>query len=238
MKRVTAFFAFLLAAVVTASGQIMDPVSWSGTARQTAPGKYILSARADIEYPWHIYSLVLPDGGPMPTEFAFQGAGELFTLDGKTSEPVPEKSYDANFQMEIQWHSGVPVFTQQITVKDASVKSVTAEVTYMACDDTQCLAPETKTIVFQLPVTPDKPQEKKPAVKPSEKPTQLLKRLPSKRRLIIRHRMPEKRSWRFLRMAIRRTTRRWKCSRIRQKVIRLRGKLSLTEKTGRRQVMV
>ena len=128
MKRVTAFFAFLLAAVVTASGQIMDPVSWSGTARQTAPGKYILSARADIEYPWHIYSLVLPAGGPMPTEFAFQGAGELFTLDGKTSEPVPEKSYDANFQMEIQWHSGVPVFTQQITVKDASVKSVTANV--------------------------------------------------------------------------------------------------------------
>lgn len=179
MKRVTAFFAFLLAAVVTASGQIMDPVSWSGTARQTAPGKYILSARADIEYPWHIYSLVLPDGGPMPTEFAFQGAGELFTLDGKTSEPVPEKSYDANFQMEIQWHSGVPVFTQQITVKDASVKSVTAEVTYMACDDTQCLAPETKTIVFQLPVTPDKPQEKKPAVKPSEKPAQAVVETPA-----------------------------------------------------------
>lgn len=174
MKRVTAFFAFLLAAV-TASGQIMDPVSWSGTARQTAPGKYILSARADIEYPWHIYSLVLPDGGPMPTEFAFQGAGELFTLDGKTSEPVPEKSYDANFQMEIQWHSGAPVFTQQITVKDASVKSVTAEVTYMACDDTQCLAPETKTVVFKLPeivkgtAVSDKPQEKQPAVKPSGK---------------------------------------------------------------------
>lgn len=181
MKRVTAFFAFLLAAVGPASGQIMDPVSWSGTARQTSPGKYVLSARADIEYPWHIYSLVLPAGGPMPTEFAFQGAGELFTLEGKTIEPVPEKSYDANFQMEIQWHSGAPVFTQQITVKDASVKSVTAEVTYMACDDTQCLAPETKTIVFQLPVatapaesvvTPGKPQDKKQAVKPSEKPVQ------------------------------------------------------------------
>ena len=41
MKRVTAFFAFLLAAVVTASGQIMDPVSWSGTARQTAPGEIL-----------------------------------------------------------------------------------------------------------------------------------------------------------------------------------------------------
>lgn len=144
----------------------MDPVSWSGTARQAGDGKYILSARADIEYPWHIYSLVLPAGGPMPTEFAFQGAGELFTLDGKTGEPAPEKSYDANFQMEIQWHSGSPVFTQQISLKDASVKSVTAEVTYMACDDTQCLAPETKTIVFQLPApvkasaTPDKAQGK------------------------------------------------------------------------------
>ena len=180
MKRVTAFFAFLLAAVVTASGQIMDPVSWSGTARHTAPGKYILSARADIEYPWHIYSLVLPDGGPYAYGIRISGCGRSsFTLDGKTSEPVPEKSYDANFQMEIQWHSGVPVFTQQITVKDASVKSVTAEVTYMACDDTQCLAPETKTIVFQLPVTTDKPQEKKPAVKPSEKPTQAVVEAPA-----------------------------------------------------------
>lgn len=78
MKRVTAFFAFLLAAVVTVSGQIMDPVSWNGTARQTAPGKYILSARADIEYPWHIYSLVLPDGGPMPTGIRISGCGRTF----------------------------------------------------------------------------------------------------------------------------------------------------------------
>ncbi len=149
MKRLIALFA-LLAFAWSASGQVMDPVSWSATAEKAADGQYVLKARAVVDAPWHIYALVLPEGGPFPTEFQFAGAGESYALEGKMTEPKPEKVYDKNFRMDIEWHSGSVVFTQKIEVTKGPLARITAEVTYMACNDEQCLAPETKTLTFRM----------------------------------------------------------------------------------------
>lgn len=149
MKRLIVLFA-LLAFAWSASGQVMDPVSWSASAEKTADGQYVLKARAVIDAPWHIYALVLPEGGPFPTEFEFAGAGDSYILEGKMTEPKPEKVYDKNFRMEIEWHSGAAVFSQKIKVTGGPLAQITADVTYMACNDEQCLAPETKTLTFRL----------------------------------------------------------------------------------------
>ena len=178
MKRLIALFA-LLAFTWSASGQVMDPVSWSTTAEKTADGQYVLKARAVVDAPWHIYALVLPEGGPFPTEFEFAGEGDSYTLEGKMTEPKPEKVYDKNFRMDIEWHSGAAVFAQKIKVTKGPLAQITADVTYMACNDEQCLAPETKTLTFRLeggtpftaaPAQADKPAAEIPAKKSDEKP--------------------------------------------------------------------
>ena len=148
MKRLIVFLMFLTASWA-ASGQVIDPVSWSAQVKKTGQGQYVLEARASVESPWHIYSLSLPDGGPMPTEFVFEGAGQAFDLAGKMTEPQPEEAYDPNFQMKIQWHAGTVVFSQPVRVTGGPLSEIKAEVTYMACDDQQCLAPETKELVFR-----------------------------------------------------------------------------------------
>ena len=66
-------------------------------------------------------------------------------------EPTPLKSYDENFRMDILWHDGQPVFSQQIEITGEPLAQIQAEVTYMACNDQQCLPPETRMLTFRLP---------------------------------------------------------------------------------------
>ncbi|MDD4819485.1 MAG: cytochrome c biogenesis protein CcdA [Flavobacteriales bacterium] len=146
-KRLLTLFTFILTAV-SAMAQIMDPVSWSTKAQSNEDGSYTLFATAKVDAPWHIYGLTIPEGGPMATAFDFEKGN--YTLDGAANEPKPEVVYDPNFKMDITLHSGTVVFSQR--VKTASgTKHIKAEVTYMACNDEQCLAPETAELSFNLP---------------------------------------------------------------------------------------
>ena len=150
MKKRLFFLFFFRSGIFGLQGQILDPVSWSASAEKTeTPGVYRLRAQATIPSPWHIYALTLPQGGPFPTELVFSLGG--YELQGETGEPAPQSFFDPNFQMEIKWHSGQPVFTQQIRITDAPMDAITAEVTYQACDDQQCLPPETRVLTFRLP---------------------------------------------------------------------------------------
>lgn len=148
-KQLFFLFSFLLGTFAL-QGQILDPVSWRASAEKTeTPGVYRLRAQALIEAPWHIYALTLPQGGAFPTELVFSPAG--YELVGTTGEPAPQTFFDPNFQMEIKWHSGRPAFTQDIRITGQPVEAITAEVNYQACDDQQCLPPETRTLTFRLP---------------------------------------------------------------------------------------
>ena len=146
-KRLLTLFTLLFTAY-GAVAQIIDPVSWRGKAISDGSGIYTLSAVAKIDSPWHIYGISLPDDGPVSTAVELKKGD--YTLVGKLKEPTPETVYDENFKMDITLHSGTVVFTQKIKVNSA-VKEIKADVTYMACNDEQCLAPETVEVTFKLP---------------------------------------------------------------------------------------
>lgn len=100
---------------------------------------------------WHIYSTTLPPGGPIPTEIVLAGAG--FRQVGQAIQPDPIVERDPNFDMDVEYYHTAVRFGMRAEVAESApgAKTLSGEITYMLCNATQCLPPETH--VFEVPVT-------------------------------------------------------------------------------------
>ena len=69
------FFSLFLVLVTTFSltAQVMDPVQWTFAINDLNDEEFELVATAAIEPTYHIYSTHMPDMGPLPTVFSFEG---------------------------------------------------------------------------------------------------------------------------------------------------------------------
>ena len=139
-RKSLAFAAFLLIHTAFVNAQVLEPVAWSFKSEKTAENNYEIVMTATIDDTWHLYAMDLPEGGPVATSFTFETPQD-YTLDGK---PVainqPEVKFDNSFGMDIGMHSGTVEFRQKITVSKLPV-TVSGFVTFMSCDDSQCLPP-------------------------------------------------------------------------------------------------
>ncbi|MBT5832009.1 MAG: DUF255 domain-containing protein [Candidatus Latescibacteria bacterium] len=100
---------------------------------------------------WHIYSATMPEGGPFPTEFMLSGTG--FQQVRAIIQPSPIKEHDPNFDMVVEYYSKKVRFGVQAKVLDTAMMgnlTLSGEVTYMLCNATSCLPPD--TYVFEMPV--------------------------------------------------------------------------------------
>lgn len=138
--------AFLISA--TSFGQILTPVKWSYASKKINDTEAVLFIKATIEKGWLIYSQTVPEGGPEPTVFSFDPSNE-FQLKGKTIAPNPEIKYDPTFRMKIGYHQKSVVFQQRVNLLAGSTV-VKGMVTFMVCNDLQCLPPE--EVKFSIPV--------------------------------------------------------------------------------------
>jgi thiol:disulfide interchange protein len=119
------------------------PVSWQFSVEPVRGNQFELSATANIDEGWYIYSQVLPsDDGPIPTSFSFEES-KLYALVGKTQEPKPLEKYDENFLMDINYHKEKVTFKQVFAVLEAkdSIK-FSGELEFMTCNNKTCLPPE------------------------------------------------------------------------------------------------
>jgi thiol:disulfide interchange protein DsbD len=131
--------------------KVFDPVQWEGSVTKLSDNEYELVMNASIEDKWHLYSQrSYGDDGPFPTEFSFANAGQGFETVGKVEESKTKEVFDKVFNKKISFYEGKGTFTQKIKVTDATVKSITAEVVFMVCDDEKCLPPTAKNIEFDL----------------------------------------------------------------------------------------
>ena len=129
--------------------QVVDPVSWDAKLEKQNDSIYKLVVKASIEKTWHLYSQHLGDEGPIPTTFTFEEAPQQYLLSGEMEEPDVPSIFDEVFEMEIKFFEDEAVFTQMIKVLDENAV-IKFEVEFMACNDTQCLPPE--TVPFQISV--------------------------------------------------------------------------------------
>lgn len=148
MRRITAFILLLLSAV-TLRSQVLEPATWSFRSVKTGDNTFELVMTAELEKGWHVYAMDIEPGGPIPTSFTFE-PGKGFVLQGKTFEVSrPEVKFDNSFGMNIGMHSGKPEFRQKVTVSQSPV-TVRGVVTFMSCDDKQCLPPRDVEFALEL----------------------------------------------------------------------------------------
>jgi thiol:disulfide interchange protein len=175
MRKIAAFI--LLFSAISLNGQIFNPVTWDFGVEKKGAGKYELIFTATIEEKSHIYSMDIPQSGPIPTTFRFDST-DAYLLEGKPFEVTKaEEKFDEAFGFKIKTFEGKAEFRQKITINSPSI-TVKGAVNFMACNNATCLPPT--DVEFSIPVSdPDFMQTEvlraSSETPPAEPPSGLLK---------------------------------------------------------------
>ncbi len=132
------FLIFALMCLATFSfGQMVEPIKWSTSIKENG-SKLELTLKADIDDHWHLYGLVLPEGGPSATTVTYTKTDGL-KVDGKvSSDSKLITKFDEMFGLELNWYEGEAVLVQKFNIIDAGNYRVEGKVSYMACNDETC----------------------------------------------------------------------------------------------------
>ena len=148
IRKLTIVLSLLLVTTYTYS-QIYDPVTWDFSYEKKGEKQYELVFTASIEEHSHIYSMDIPDGGPIPTSFRFDSSAN-YILEGKPFEVnEPVELFDEAFGFKIKTFSSKAEFRQKVTAV-ASSFSITGSVNFMACNNVTCSPP--KDVDFELKI--------------------------------------------------------------------------------------
>jgi len=138
----------LVIAGLSTQAQILHPVKWSYGAKKISKTEAIIFLKASIGDGWHIYSAYQKEGGPVPTAFSF-AASPGYQLSGKIEEPKPLTRHEESFNMEVSYFEHEVIFRQRVRLK-APRTDVKGNLTFMVCNDHQCLPPETVNFTLQI----------------------------------------------------------------------------------------
>ncbi|NOY46661.1 MAG: cytochrome C biogenesis protein [Chlorobi bacterium] len=147
MKKLGLIIALVISTNVFA--QILDPVKWTTSVNMISDTEYELVTTASIDDEWHLYSQTVPDDGPIPTSFVYEGNGK-YLKKGNTKEDQGHTIDDPVFGMKIKYFGNKAIFKQSIKLKAKGVFVINAVVEYMVCNDTQCLPPTEVDLAFEI----------------------------------------------------------------------------------------
>jgi len=132
-----------------ASAQIFDPVTWNFSYEKKGDNQYEIIFTATIEENSHIYSMDIPEGGPIPTSFRFDTITG-YKLEGKTFEVTkPVEMFDEAFGFKIKTFNVKAEFRQKIIAIGPSF-TVKGIVNFMACNNATCSPP--KDVEFAIEI--------------------------------------------------------------------------------------
>lgn len=150
MTRRSGITALLFLFSFLASAQIFNPVTWDFSYQKTGENTYDLIFVANIEEGSHIYSMDIPEGGPIPTTVKVDSSSS-FRIEGKAYEAFkPEDVFDEAFGMNIKTFSHRAEFRQKVIADKPSFK-VTGVVNFMACNNVTCSPPQ--DVEFEIAVS-------------------------------------------------------------------------------------
>ncbi|MCQ2344244.1 MAG: thioredoxin family protein [Paludibacteraceae bacterium] len=130
--------ALMLMATLFCFGQMVEPIKWSSKCNKLDDTHYEIVVTAKIDAGWHLYGLNIGEGGPSPTVFTFDKVKGAKLVGKVTSKSKLISHYDDMFEMELSWYEKSAVFKQPFIIgKDAW--SVGGNVTFMACNDQNCM---------------------------------------------------------------------------------------------------
>lgn len=123
MKKKISLIIILMCVAFISKAQ--DVVKWEIQCKKIAANTYEVHFTPKMQASWHIYSLKVSGGMGMPTSFSFEN-NPLITLKGGVKEIGMQQD-----------------FVQKIKLKKDTVAILKGRITFMACNDEQCLPPQT-----------------------------------------------------------------------------------------------
>jgi thiol:disulfide interchange protein len=148
IRKLTVIISLFLIAS-NASSQIYDPVSWIFSFEKKGDRQYELIFTASIDENSHIYSMDIPEGGPIPTSFIFDTMPG-YKLNGNTYEVTkPVELFDEAFGFKIKTFSNKAEFRQKVTAAESTF-SVKGSVNFMACNNVTCSPPKEIEFVIKI----------------------------------------------------------------------------------------
>ncbi|MBK7871609.1 MAG: thioredoxin family protein [Saprospiraceae bacterium] len=122
------------------SGGIFNPVKWTGEVKKISDTEFDLIFKAKVDDAWYIYSQLIGDDGPIPTEFDFIG-NEHITVKEKAKEEGSQRieGMDDIFGINVIKFKKEVTFTQRVQVSDVN-KIAQGEIHYMSCNESSCIA--------------------------------------------------------------------------------------------------
>lgn len=146
MKR-TKFFCFcllLLMGAYSAAAQIVQPVKWTFSISSVAAnGTAVVTFKASIDRPWHMYDINMPADGPVSTSFVFNKKENVQLVGPVVRGAKPIEKQEAAFAgMTLRYYEEGATFSQKIKVIDpAKAYVLQGHAEFMCCNDQQCLPP-------------------------------------------------------------------------------------------------
>lgn len=131
--------------------QIKTPVCWFFTAKKLDAKTYEVHFTANIENGWHVYSQTTPAGGPVATTINFS-KNPLIIINGSVKELGRlEQHTEPLFGVDVKQYSNKVDFVQIVKLKAPVKTQLHGSITFMVCDDKECLPPAEKKFSIALP---------------------------------------------------------------------------------------
>lgn len=159
----------LLLPVNLAAQMFTDVVVWKTSLKDSDTPEKTLLFTATIKDGWHLYDQNMPDDGPTSTQFLFDKLEGAKLVGKPTPSTKPIDQYDKQFEMNLRWYSKSVTFSQKIQVTDPAKFDIKGGVKFMACNDENCLPPETVDFAFDKSMI--KSQAAAPAEETAEEPS-------------------------------------------------------------------
>lgn len=150
MRKILLFLLFATVSIGVSHSQILDPVKWTTSVKKISDTEYDLISKAKIDKGWHLYSQVVPEDGPLPTNFVFE-ENDAYKSIGEVKEGKGVTEFDPVFEMVITFFENTATFTKRIELTGNQGTTVKGEVEFMVCDDTNCLPPTYVDLIFNIP---------------------------------------------------------------------------------------
>jgi hypothetical protein len=143
IKKILLLIALSIGASV-AHAQTTEPVIWAFALKKINSTEAILRVTCRIEPNWYIYATDLQDGGPIRTSIRLASSEHYRAIDGIVQIPLPRKTFEKAFDMEVSYHQDSVVFEQKIRFSN-KLSTVKGTVDYMCANDHICLKPDLVT---------------------------------------------------------------------------------------------
>jgi len=106
---------------------------------------------ATIDPGWKMYALTQEGAGPQALRIV-SAPQSPFQLDGNVIAPLPHSAFDANFNIDTQYHTEAATFYVPLKVPATAAGRMTVELdaTYQTCTERFCLPPVTERIAVSL----------------------------------------------------------------------------------------